>query len=178
MSKKVLLTSFSTWLPHQNSNSSDDLLSEVTQCHSFPASLTILRQLPVDITQASNLVIAHINRLNPDLIISCGMAESRSILTVESHARGENHLIETWVNLDKLIAGLKVTNVSHDAGNFVCEGLYYLMLKHLRDRRLNTPCIFVHVPIISPQNLPDIKADFTSIIHRLLLFSKSSNLQR
>lgn len=169
MSKKVLLTSFSTWLPHQESNSSDDLLHEVTQDDSFLASLTALRQLPVDIHQASNLVIERINQLNPDLIISCGMAEMRTILTVESQARRENHLINTWVKLDKLTAGLKVTNISHDAGKFVCEGLYYSLLKHLRDRHLQTPCIFVHVPLLSSHNLPDIKADFSEIINRLLL---------
>lgn len=169
MSKKVLLTSFTTWLPHQKSNSSDDLLHEVTKDDSFPASLTALRQLPVNIQQASKLVLAQINQLNPDLIISCGMAEKRSILTIESQARKENHLIETWVKLERLTAGLKMTNISHDAGKFVCEGLYYSLLKHLRDRHLQTPCIFVHVPLLSSQNLPDIKADFSEIIHRLLL---------
>ncbi|XWK86969.1 MAG: peptidase C15 [Phormidium sp.] len=169
MSKKVLLTSFSTWLPHQKSNSSDDLLQEVTKDDSFSASLTTLRQLPVDIHQASNLVIERINQINPDLVISCGMAERRSILTIESQARKENHLIETWVKLDKLTAGLKVTNISHDAGKFVCEGLYYSLLKHLRDRPRQTPCIFVHVPLLSSQNLPDIQADFREIIKRLLV---------
>jgi len=174
MSKKVLLTSFTTWLPHQKSNSSDDLLHEVTKNNSFPASLMTLRNLPVDIHQASNLVIQHINQVNPDLIINCGMAEKRKVLTLESQARCENHLIETWVNLEKLTVGLKMTNISHDAGNFVCEGLYYSMLKYLRDRHLQTPCIFVHVPLLSAQNLPDIKADFSEIIHRLLSFEKSA----
>lgn len=169
MSKKVLLTSFSTWLPHQKSNSSDDLLHEVTKDNSFPASLIALRQLPVDIHQASQLVVERINQLNPNLIISCGMAEKRAILTVESQARKDNHSIETWVKLDRLIAGLKMTNISHDAGKFVCEGLYYSLLKHLRDRHLQIPCIFVHVPLLNSQNLLDIKADFSDIINRLLL---------
>ncbi|MFB2938438.1 peptidase C15 [Aerosakkonemataceae cyanobacterium BLCC-F154] len=169
MSKKVLLTSFTTWLPHQKSNTSDDLLQEVTKNDSFPASLTALRQLPVDIHQASDLVLAHINQLNPDLIISCGMAEKRSILTIESQARRENDLIKTWVNLPQLTTGLKVTDISHDAGKFVCEGLYYSLLKHLRDRDLQTPCIFVHVPLLSSQNLLDIKSDFSEIINRLLI---------
>ena len=171
MSKKVLLTSFTTWLPHQKSNSSDDLLHEVTKDDSFPASLTALRQLPVDIHQASQLVLERINQLNPDLIISCGMAEKRSILTIESQASTENHLIKTWVKLDKLTAGLKMTNISHDAGKFVCEGLYYSLLKYLRDRSQQTPCIFVHVPLLSSQNLPDIKADFSEIINRLLILT-------
>ena len=92
----------------------------------------------------------------------------RTILTVESHARREKDLIKTWVKLDKLTAGLKVTHISHDAGKFVCEGLYYALLKHLRDRNLQTPCLFVHVPLLSSQNLPDIKADFSEIINKLL----------
>jgi pyroglutamyl-peptidase len=171
MSKKILLTSFTTWLPHQKSNSSDDLLREVTKDNCFPASLTALRQLPVDIHQASNLVIEKINQLNPDLVISCGMAERRSTLTIESCAKKDNHLIETKVNLNNLTAGLKVTHISHDAGKFVCEGLYYLMLKYLHKRRLQTRCIFVHVPLLSSQILPDIKADFNEIIDRLLLES-------
>ncbi|OKH37593.1 peptidase C15 [[Phormidium ambiguum] IAM M-71] len=173
MNKKVLLTSFTTWLPHQKSNSSDDLLHEVTKNDFFPASLITLRNLPVDVHQASTLVIQHINQVNPDLIINCGMAEKRKILTLESQARCENNLIETRVNLEKLIVGLKMTNVSHDAGKFVCEGLYYSMLKYLRDRYLQTPCIFVHVPVVSAQNLPDLKADFSEIITRLLTLEKS-----
>ena len=171
MTKKILLTSFTTWRPHQKSNSSDDLLIEVAKDNSLSASLTFLRQLPVDIEQAISQAIAQIDKLNPDLIISCGMAEKRGILTVESNARLNNHLIETSVDLHKLITGLKQTGISHDAGKFVCEGLYYSMLKYLRDRQLKTPCIFVHVPLLSPQNLRDIKANFVEIVYRLTLLA-------
>lgn len=132
-------------------------------------SLTFLRQLPVDVQQASNRAIAQINQLQPDIIICCGMAEKRPKLTVESNAILGSHRIETLVNVDKLITNLKVTNISHDAGKFVCEGLYYSTLKYLRDRQLNSRCIFVHVPILAPENLADIKADFAEIIDRLIL---------
>lgn len=177
MTKKILLTSFTTWRPHQKSNSSDDLLIEISQTTDLnpgvvtSPSLTFLRQLPVDVPQASSRVFDRIDSLQPDIIICCGMAERRQRLSVESNASLENHLIETWVNVDKLIADLKVTEISHDAGKFVCEGLYYSTLSYLRDRQLDSRCIFVHVPIINPQNLADTKADFSQIIDRLTLYS-------
>lgn len=79
MANKILLTSFDTWLHHQKSNSSDDLLNEISQraggfteqicmltdMRSLPTptafpSLTLLRQLPVDVELASCCVIAKI----------------------------------------------------------------------------------------------------------------------
>jgi pyroglutamyl-peptidase len=65
MNGKILLTSFQTWLPHQTSNSSDDLLEEIAKLDISP-SLTFLRQLPVDVSEASQLVIAKIEELQPD----------------------------------------------------------------------------------------------------------------
>ncbi|HEY9296192.1 MAG TPA: peptidase C15, partial [Phormidium sp.] len=134
MSKKVLLTSFTTWLPHQKSNSSDDLLKEIAQTTEINSVslLTFLRQLPVDIQQASDRVIAQIHSLQPDIIVCCGMAENRPNLTIESQAIRENELIKTWVNVNQLIADLSGVEISHDAGKFVCEGLYYSVLHHLQ----------------------------------------------
>jgi pyroglutamyl-peptidase len=45
---------------------------------------SFLRQLPVDIELASKSVISKIAELQPDIIICCGMAESRSQLTIEA----------------------------------------------------------------------------------------------
>lgn len=213
MHRKILLTSFQTWLPHQTSNSSDDLLEKIAQLDGLPASLTFLRQLPVDVSQASRCAIAKIEELQPDCIICCGMAESRSTLTVESCATrrdslflirlysycmtfarflkvkklqdflpilfGINHrpnsiLLKTSVNLDTLLEVTSATEISHDAGKFVCEGLYYEVLNHLRQRNFNSPCIFVHVPVLTPDNSQSIVADFQRILERIATFGKFS----
>jgi pyroglutamyl-peptidase len=163
----ILLTSFQTWLPHQKSNSSDDLLEEVAKLDGLPHSLTFLRHLPVDISQASELAIATINELQPDIIICCGMAESRHHLSVESNARNEDKVLNTLVDLDKLLQGLVKTTLSHDAGNFVCEGLYYSVLNHLQKNEIKKHGIFVHVPVLTQNNLADILTDFTLIMHKL-----------
>jgi pyroglutamyl-peptidase len=164
---KFLLTSFDTWQPHQKSNSSDDLLAKISQIKDLTYDLTFLRKLPVDAQRAPNLAIAQINKLQPDTIICCGMAETRQKLTVESCACGEGKILKTAVNLEHLIADLDATEISHEAGKFVCEALYYAVLKHLADSQPNAKCIFVHVPILTDKNLDKIVADFLLIIGHL-----------
>ncbi|MCC3408712.1 MAG: peptidase C15 [Microcoleus sp. PH2017_10_PVI_O_A] len=167
MTNKILLTSFDTWLPHQKSNSSDDLLAKISQIKSLPDSLNFLRKLPVDFELAPKLAIAQINQLQPDITICCGMAESRQKLTLESCACCETDILKTAVNLEPLVADLASTEISHEAGKYVCEALYYAVLKHIRDAQLPAKCIFVHVPILTDKNLDKIVADFLLIIRRL-----------
>ncbi|MEG4573566.1 peptidase C15 [Microcoleus sp. N3A4] len=169
MTAKILLTSFDTWLPHQQSNSSDDLLAKISQIKSLPDSLTFLRKLPVDFQLAPNLAIAQINQIQPDTIICCGMAESRQKLTVESCACCDSDILKTAVNLEPLVADLAATEISHEAGKFVCESLYYAVLKHICDSQTAAQCIFVHVPILTTENTDKIVADFVLIMHRLTL---------
>lgn len=166
MSHKILLTSFTTWLPHQLSNSSDDLLNEISRLDTFP-SLTFLRLLPVDVELASCCVIAKINELQPDVVICCGMAESRSLLTIESTATCGEMVLTTPVNLLELVTNSTAIKISDNAGKFVCEGLYYSVLKYIIDHKLNIRCIFVHVPILTKQNLAEIVSDFKLIIHKI-----------
>lgn len=164
MPHSILLTSFQTWLPHHTSNASDDLLEEIISTDIDWAALTFLRQLPVDIPQASERVIAKIEEWQPNGIICCGMSEKRAALTVESGAIFEETRLKTPVDLEQLLAGATGTAISHDAGKFVCEGLYYHVLQHLQEQQHPAPCIFVHVPVLKPDNLPGILSDF----HRIL----------
>lgn len=158
------MTSFDIWLSHHQTNSSDDLLEQVAQLDFFGDSLTFLRKLPVDFELAPQLAIAKIAELEPDLVICCGMAESRSKLTLESRATRGEDVIHTSIDLDRILRHLKATEISHYAGRFVCEALYYSILTYLRDRNLQTPCLFVHVPLLTPENSELILADLLSTI--------------
>jgi pyroglutamyl-peptidase len=169
MTTKILLTSFDTWHPDQTSNSSDDLLAKVSEITSLPYSLSFLRKLPVDYERAPSLAIAQIDRFQPDIIICCGMAESREKLTVESSACWESDLLKTAVNLEQLVTDLPLTEISDDAGKFVCEALYYRVLKHICDSQIATQCIFVHVPILNADNIDNIVNDFLLLKRRLSL---------
>lgn len=167
MPHKILLTSFDTWLPHHKSNSSDDLLNEISKLNEPSSFLTFWRLLPVDINLSSSYVIAKINEFQPDTIICCGMAESRNQLTIESNAKCGDTLLKTQINLQELLTDLSSVEISDDAGKFVCEGLYYSVLNYIDKWQLNINCIFVHVPVLTEENIAEIVADFKLIIRKL-----------
>ncbi|BAZ49159.1 peptidase C15 [Nostoc ellipsosporum NOK] len=169
MTKRLLLTSFDTWLDDQQSNSSDDLLLKVTQLDLLPLDLKFLRLLPVDVQLASSLVIQKIDEWQPDYIICCGMAAKRTQLSVEANASYQDSVLQTTVDLEQLVKGASAVEISHDCGKFVCEGLYYSVLNYLHQNQLTTCCIFVHVPVLTSENLEGIIADFVLIIHKLAL---------
>ncbi len=167
MTQIILLTSFDIWMSHHQSNSSDDLLEKVSQVRGIPHDLHFLRKLPVDFQEAPKQAIAKINELQPDLVVCCGMAECRQKLTVEKQARSGNEAIVTPLNLPPLIQDLKLTEISEDAGQFVCEALYYAVLNHLNHHPQKIGALFVHVPLLTPTNFQPIFEDFLDLLHRL-----------
>jgi pyroglutamyl-peptidase len=125
---------------------------------------------------ASDAVIAKINELRPDYIIYCAMAAIRSQLSVEVIASSTNilpqesinspeQILQTTVDLEKLLVATAAVKISYDCGKFVCEGVYYSVLEYLHRSQLPIKCIFVHVPILNQENLIDKIADFVLIIN-------------
>ncbi|NET50907.1 MAG: peptidase C15 [Merismopedia sp. SIO2A8] len=169
----LLLTSFSTWKPEQCSNSSDDLLLEIHQRFSQHETLRMLRQLPVDFQEAPARVIQAIKLQRPDAVICCGMGETRSHLCIEDRAAYNNQTRRTILNSIRLASGLRATRVSHDAGQFVCNRLYFDVLDYLQShpQHRNCPCIFIHVPILTDFNREMIVADFLTILARMQLLA-------
>ncbi|MGG6293549.1 peptidase C15 [Leptolyngbya sp. AN02str] len=166
MSKTLLLTSFTTWKEAQPSNASDDLLLEVLNVHSR-VGLHTLRRLPVDFDIAPQQAIAHISCAQPDVLICCGMAETRTLLTVESTAARGDRILKTSVDLDWLIHDLRMTEISHNAGDFVCNHFYFDLLDHAQSHARTMQCVFVHVPILTAHNRVPILQDFGRMVERL-----------
>jgi pyroglutamyl-peptidase len=167
MHKRVLLTSFTTWKPHHRVNASDELLGHIEEIARHPFHL--LRRLPVDFEEAPRRVIAEFAALQPDVLVCCGMAEERQKLHIESRATLGDETLTTAVDLQWLTGGLPMTEISHDAGRFVCNTLYFQMLRHLGRQPREHHCIFVHVPVLTPENTDPVKRDFLSIIGRLAM---------
>jgi pyroglutamyl-peptidase len=167
MNKKILLTSFQTWLPHQKSNASDDLLEIIAQNNCFNYKMQFIRQLPVNIPQAAKPVIQHLKKHQPDIVICSGMAEKRTMLTIESNATWKKQKINTLVKLEEIVSQLTYTDISHNAGKFVCEGLYYRVLSYLGKHHPQSKSIFLHVPILNQNNLPLILEDIKTLIKSL-----------
>lgn len=165
MSNDILITSFSTWKTHHTTNSSDDLLQILSEREIGP--FNILRNLPVDFELAPQHVLEQFNELRPKVLICCGMAEERIKLNIESRAILGEQIMQTSVDLDKLTTDLPMTEISDDAGQFVCNTLYFKTLEHLSSQEESYHSIFVHVPIITEENENLLVADFISIIERL-----------
>jgi pyroglutamyl-peptidase len=176
-----LLTSFAPWKANHWSNSADDLLQDLladlsyleTHPETHPerklplTALHFLRQLPVNFPVAQSIVTHKINQLQPNLVLCCGMAESRHKLSLESNAVCREQPLYTSVDLDVLVAGLTQTEISHDAGRFVCNALYYGILNYLKCYSPDTLCLFVHIPVLTPNNRKGIVTDFWAILERL-----------
>lgn len=166
-----------TWKPEQVSNSSDDLLGIIAGDRSYHGtrsyggdrhhSQDYLRQIPVDFDLAPRRVIHHIQHHQPRAVVCCGMGESRITLDVESTAVDEPVRLHPSVDLDWLTQGLTSTQISDDAGQFVCNRLYYHVLNYLRQHNPDLPCIFVHVPRLTVQNRTAIVQDFQVILDRM-----------
>ncbi|MGD1700053.1 peptidase C15 [Dapis sp. BLCC M229] len=167
MKIKFLLTSFDIWKPEHKFNSSDDLLAAISVQELSDYSLSFIRKLPVDSEVAPEIVISQIKKFQPDIIVCCGMAEKRETLTIESQANSGAEVIKTSIDLSKLVVGLDVTEISNDAGKFVCEDLYYSVLKYLDEGCLKSKCIFVHVPILTGVYRDLIVGDFIKILSKI-----------
>ncbi len=162
---RVLLTSFRPWLPHQASNAADDLLA-LLAAQAPPPGLTLhyLRQLPVETAAASRLTLAAVQAQEPDWVLCCGMAEGRSQLSLESNARQGDRQRFTRVNLPALARQLPATQISHDAGRFVCEGLYFAVLDYLHQRASEQRGLFVHVPVLTAANRAGILQEMQRLL--------------
>jgi len=169
MNNTILITSFSTWKSHHTTNSSDDLLNLLRE-REFDA-LNFLRKLPVEFELAPEYVLTKFNELRPKVLICCGMAEERTKLNIESRAVLNEQIMKTSVDLVDLTTDLPMTEISHDAGEFVCNTLYYKTLEHISLQDENHHSIFIHVPVITEQNESLLVADFISIIERLSVMS-------
>jgi pyroglutamyl-peptidase len=167
MSKTILITSFSTWKSSQPNNSADQLLAEVLRIYPPSPHVYFLRQLPVNTPVAKEMAIAQITKLNPQIMLCCGMAETRTQLSLEARAVVGGHALYTSMPLPKLLEGLNHTEISHDAGRFVCNSFYYSMLNYLDD--LQQTCLFIHVPILTTDNRSQILMDFCKILDQCMV---------
>lgn len=167
MTAPLLLTSFAPWRAHQRSNSSDDLLAGLHAAKRLPANVTLLRQLPVNTQLAACQVMAKIVEVRPAAIICCGMAERRSLLNLEQRAHRGKQFLDTALDLPSILPHTRWTTISHDAGSFVCNALYYALLDFLNTQRRQSQGLFIHVPVLHAGNIPWIEDDFLQVLTQI-----------
>jgi pyroglutamyl-peptidase len=167
MQGPLLITSFRPWRAHQRVNSSDQLIGELIAQRRLPAETVWLDQLPVSFQLAPMRVICEIYRLRPRAVICCGMAENRPYLSLEQQAKGAEKLLHTSLALADLLSGTALCEISHDAGSYVCNHLYYSVLDFIDSANLEIATLFIHIPKLTHENKALISDDLISILAQL-----------
>ena len=167
MAVSLLLTTFAPWKAHQPSNASDDLVNGLIQRSAVPQDAVIMRQIPVSFDLAPCRVIAKMVELQPRVVVCCGMAESRTHLELELNGKSPNRVLKTSLALQPLRLGTHLTQISHCAGDYVCNHLYYQLLEAIHRNHWFTQALFVHIPILTLANESLLVHDLSLILGRL-----------
>ena len=145
---KILYTAF-----NGKSNSSKILLDNIIV--EEDNKLYLKNSFKTSVEQLSN----KLKKDRYDLIISFGQAPiDKETIKIETRGNGIDYF-ETdydYNNLKKLFEknGFNVV-ISKDAGNYLCNNIYYNGLKYIRENNLKCKMIFAHIPQID--NINDIK---------------------
>lgn len=87
-----------------------------------------------------------------DLIISFGQAElEKDNIRIEIIGKNENTTFETnydFYELKKELEKQYKVEISNDAGNYLCNNIYYNGLKIISENDLKSKMIFIHIPKI------------------------------
>jgi len=125
--------------------------------------------LPVSYARAAAGLRRAIDERNPDVVVAFGLADDREAIWVERFAhnldeasttdnddaagsgteieRGAPLALATRLPADEIVEALRAeeipAGISRDAGGFLCNHVFYVLLRALRDRQVGG---FVHVP--------------------------------
>lgn len=92
---------------------------------------------------------------------------------IQIQACGEGHKLITnykYNKLEKLLTdnGLTV-EISNNAGNYLCNHIFYTGMKFIRENKINAQMIFIHVPSIKNiENIDCLAKIFSIFIDTLI----------
>ena len=142
----------------------------------FGDAVAVARQLPCVYDACVAEFVEAFERLRPEIVLMTGQAASRGVISVERTARrpagasapDNRGVVRGAVAADGLdrieataaanvasairAAGLSA-RVSTNAGDFVCNHLFYGALRHLQQSAPATPAVFIHLPA-APEQTP------------------------
>ncbi|MBU8566235.1 pyroglutamyl-peptidase I [Virgibacillus pantothenticus] len=167
--KKVLLTGFSAFL--DNPINPTEEIAEKLDGEKIQDHEVVGRKLPVAFMQAGKQLISYIEEIEPDAIISLGLAAGRTAITPERIAINCNDgpkdnsgyqpngevIVDDGADgyfstlpLQEIIATLHAeklpAKVSNTAGTYVCNNVMYHALHFVKKQNLPTPAGFIHLP--------------------------------
>lgn len=170
MSRKILVTGFGPFGAHRQNPTEVCLRQLNAECDDPNLKVLVL---PVDYQTAFDMLNDAINEHMPDFILMLGLSLQAPCFRLERVAQNrvstsnkdicgfspENTRIlqdaadsfETNVNLPKLAEHLIAYDfdleISKDAGDYLCNYLYFRTLHEISCRNLSTQALFIHSPL-------------------------------
>ncbi|MBU9711436.1 pyroglutamyl-peptidase I [Evansella tamaricis] len=174
MKKKILVSGFEPF-GDVTINPTMGIIEKLNRSHQGNVELhTII--LPVVYNECANVLIEEINKVQPDIVISLGVAMGRSAITPEriginiqdtvgEGASGDNHGDRPFDRLieedgpDGLFSTIPIRDItnelkkhgipaqiSNSAGTYICNNTLYSVLLHVQINQLSIRVGFIHVP--------------------------------
>jgi pyroglutamyl-peptidase len=135
--------------------------------------------LPVSYARAGGAVRAAVREHDPEVVICFGQADGRSAVTIERFAHNLDEAATTdndaapgsgaaivpdgptayasTLPVDELVDALRADGIpaapSRDAGGFLCNHVFYVLMRTLAQERPSARGGFVHVPLLPEQAL-------------------------
>lgn len=167
--KKLLLTGFEPFLNHPINPTEEIVLRlDGAQIGSFEVEGILL---PVDFEKAPVAILEAVREVAPDAVLSLGLAAGRSQITperiaincrdgaadnsgralvdseiVEGGADGYFSTLPIRAFVDALIEKDYPASISNSAGTYLCNNVMYTVLHELKEKKVEIPAGFVHVP--------------------------------
>lgn len=162
---KILITAFEPFM-NIKTNSSYEALKNLNQKNDITKVF-----LPVKLHESFSILKKHIDKIQPDIIILCGQAASRSKISIETKAKNvlgpsiditdeitSNIIIKdgpiayysnfpTVEALSYLLQSDIPVELSNDAGGYICNALYYQVMHNYP----NIETVFIHLPLYKGQ---------------------------
>lgn len=164
---KILVTAFGSFLKN-NVNSSLECMNELPS--TINGSEVFKRELPVSYDDARMNLLASMREIEPDLVVSLGLAANRKTISLEKQAfnkmdssypdnngtiykgkiidENEENYIKTQFDLEKIKSMLEnkypFILVSDNPGTYVCNTVYFSSLSV--QNKNHKKAVFIHLP--------------------------------
>jgi pyroglutamyl-peptidase len=174
--KRVLVTGFEPFAGSA-ANPSQRLVEELAARP--PAGVELATAvLPVSYARAAGELRAAVNAAEPDVVVAFGQADGRAGISVERFALnlddaanvdnegassaspvepGGPAAYRSTLPVDEIVAALRAAGIpaaaSRDAGGFLCNHVFYTLMRVLEQERPASSGGFVHVPLLPEQAL-------------------------
>ena len=162
-------------------NPSQAIVDSLARTGSVSPGIELVTEiLPTEFRAAGDRIVMLIREHQPDAVVSVGLAASAFAIRLERHALNLNdslrpdnggdlasgRLIDPdgpigyWstLPLDAMLRALKGRDIpaiiSNHAGAYVCNHVFYTARRELERSGRDTPCGFIHVPLMADQDAP------------------------